>query len=148
MNGKEFLDLKDKYNNPVSEEERKIIEKMNKAFNGEESVDDMIEDDGSLSSVDAATKIFIRVWDAIPEDTTKVRREVIVKVLTNHNIIRILGNASRYSPTNQLFEEFLTEKIIQVRLNEIDLTVEFCKKYMAGDEKLQEWLDKVLPKVK
>jgi len=146
MNGKQFLEWVDKFNHPVSKEERKVIEEMNKAFNGDEDVETMIEDDGSLTEVDAATKIIIRVWDAMPDDKTQVRREVIVKILTKHNIIRNLGNASRYSPTNQLFEEFLTEKIIQVHLNEVDLTVEFCKKYMAGDQNLQKWLDKVLPR--
>ncbi len=146
MNGKQFLEWVDKFNHPVSKEERKVIEEMNKAFNGDEDVETMIEDDGSLTEIDAATKIIIRVWDAIPKDKNKVRREVIVKILTKHNIIRTLGNASKYSPTNQMFEEFLTEKIIQVHLNEFGLTVEFCKKYMAGDENLQKWLDKVLPR--
>lgn len=146
MNGKEFLDWQDKYNNPISKEERKIIEGFNKAFNGQEDVSEGMEQDGSLSEVDAATKIQILIFDPIPEDKSKVRKEVIIKILTGYNIIRILGNASRYSPTNQLFDEFLTEKIIQVRLNEVDTAVEFCKKYMTGDEKLQEWLDKVLPK--
>lgn len=134
MNGKQFLEWVDKFNHPVSKEERKVIEEMNRAFNGEEDVETMIEDDGSLTEIDAAAKIIIRVWDAIPEDKKKVRREVIVKILTNHNIIRILGNASKYSPTNQLFEEFLTEKIIQVHLNKFCLAVEFCKKYMAAGE--------------
>lgn len=146
MNGKEFLEWQDKYNNPVSKEARKIIGEFNKAFNGQEDVSEGMEQDGSLSEVDAATKIQILVFDPIPEDKSMVRREVIIKILTDHNIIRILGNASRYSPTNQLFEEFLTEKIIQVHLNEVDTAVEFCKRYMAGDEKLQEWLDKVLPR--
>jgi len=146
MNGKDFLDWWDQYNNPAPNEERELIEKFNKAFKGQEDVSEGMEQDGSLSEVDAATKIQILVFDPTPEDKSKVRREVIIKILTDHNIIRILANASRYSPTNQLFEEFLTEQIIQVRLNEIDLAVEFCKKYMAGDEKLQDWLDKVLPK--
>lgn len=146
MNGIEFLAWRDKFNHPVSREERILIEELNKVFNGKEHVEDMIENDGSLCDVDAATKIMIRVWDAVPEDKTQVRREVIIKIMTGHRIIRILGNASRYSPTNQFFEEFLTEKIIQIQLNEVCLLTEFCKRYMAGDETLQSWLDKVLPK--
>ncbi len=146
MNGKDFLEWQDKYNNPVSKEARRIIETFNKAFNGQEDVSEGMEQDGSLSEVDAATKIQIHVFDHKPEDKSKVRREVIIKILIEHNIIRILANASRYSPTNQLFDEFLTEKIIQVHLNEVETAVEFCKKYMTGDEKLQEWLDTVLPR--
>lgn len=146
MNGKEFLEWQDKYNNPVSKEARTIIEVFHKSFKGQEYVSEGMEQDGSLSEVDAATKIQILVFDPIPTDKEKVRREVLIKILTDHNIIRILGNASRYSITNQLFDYFLTEKIIQVHINEVDTAVEFCKKYMAGDGKLQDWLDKVLPR--
>ncbi len=146
MNGKEFLEWQDKYNNPVSKKDRELIEELHKAFNGQEYVSEGMEQDGSLSEVDAATKIQVHLFDPIPEDKEKIRREVLIKILTNHNIIRILGNASRYSINNQLFAEFLTEKIIQVHLNEVHLAIEFCKKYMAGDEGLQEWLDKVLPR--
>lgn len=148
MNGKEFLEWQDKYKNPVSKKNRDLVEEFHTAFKGQEHVSEGMEQDGSLSEVDAATKVKILVFDPIPEDKSIIRREVIIKILTDYDIIRILGNASKYSPTNQLFAEFFTEKIIQMCLNETSLAIEFCKKFLAGDENLQEWLDVVFSKPK
>ena len=143
MNGDEFLKHRDEFKLSLEKKERKIIEKMSKIFKGREDVQEGMEDDGSLSQIDASTKVLVRVWDSIPEDRTQPRREVLIKVLTGHNIIRILGNASRYSLTNQLHDNFLTEKIIQLgmELADIEFAGEFCKRYMAGDPTLQDWLN-------